>query len=350
MARKSRENRALRDFIVAQIGDHPRDIAAVVAHEFGVDRVTVNRYLRKLVNEGMLTAAGATKARKYAVRDYVHETIHLPVDSTSEEHVIWRERVAPLITDIPDNIREICEYGTQEMINNVIDHSGSPAFNIVVYENIHRVRIDILDDGVGIFEHIRQSCNLPDPRLALLELSKGKLTTDPQKHSGEGVFFTSRMFDDFRLLSGHLFYGRTMLEGDEWLTEVETRMALQRGTLVQLDISRASTHTVQETFKKYEDDDARFTKTHVPVKLARYGNEQLVSRSQARRVLARFENFEEVMLDFKDVESIGQAFADEIFRVFQREHPATRIIPVFTSEQVQSMISHVMASNTPAAA
>ena len=38
-----------------------------------------------------------------------------------------------------------------------------------------------------------------DKRQALFELSKGKFTTDPSRHSGEGVFFTSRMFDDFEI-------------------------------------------------------------------------------------------------------------------------------------------------------
>ena len=35
--------------------------------------------------------------------------------------------------------------------------------------------------------------DLSDERLASLELSKGKLTIEPRRHSGEGVFFTSRV-------------------------------------------------------------------------------------------------------------------------------------------------------------
>jgi hypothetical protein len=77
----------------------------------------------------------------------------------------------------------------------------------------------------------------------------------------------------------------------------------------------------------------------VLIKLAKYEKEQLLSRSQARRVLARFERFEEVLLDFSDVEMIGQAFADEIFRVYQREHPDIRIIPISASPAVESMIA-----------
>ncbi len=37
----------------------------------------------------------------------------------------------------------------------------------------------------------------------------------------------------------------------------------------------------------------------------------------------RFERFQTVVLDFTGVEEIGQDFADEVFRVFQRAHPAT---------------------------
>jgi len=36
-------------------------------------------------------------------------------------------------------------------------------------------------------------------------LAKGKLTTDPKRHSGEGIFFSSRMFDEFDILSGGVF-------------------------------------------------------------------------------------------------------------------------------------------------
>jgi hypothetical protein len=45
-----------------------------------------------------------------------------------------------------------------------------------------------MDHGVGIFEKIMKHFNLADAREALLELSKGKLTSDPRNHSGEGIF------------------------------------------------------------------------------------------------------------------------------------------------------------------
>ena len=103
--------------------------------------------------------------------------------------------------------------------------------------------------------------------------------------------------------------------------------------------------TTAEIFNKFSDDDYGFTKTVVPVRLAQYGNEQLVSRSQAKRLLIRIERFKTVLFDFKDVESIGQAFADEVFRVFARQHPNMELLPINANDAVLQMIRRV-ESNT----
>jgi hypothetical protein len=88
-----------------------------------------------------------------------------------------------------------------------------------------------------------------------------------------------------------------------------------------------------------ESDDYAFDRTVVPVDLANYGADELISRSQAKRLLARLDLFKRVVLDFRNVDTIGQAFADQIFRVFAREHPETELLPVNASPAVQQMIS-----------
>jgi len=96
----------------------------------------------------------------------------------------------------------------------------------------------------------------------------------------------------------------------------------------------------QEIFDPYSSgDDYGFTKTVVPVRLAQYGDDKLVSRSQAKRLVARVDRFKTVLFDFKAVESIGQAFAGEIFRVFAQGHPEIEIVPINGSTQVQQMIN-----------
>jgi hypothetical protein len=89
--------------------------------------------------------------------------------------------------------------------------------------------------------------------------------------------------------------------------------------------------------------DDTFDNTVVPLRLAQDQGEQLVTRSQAKRVASRFEQFKSVELDFAGVSEIGQAFADELFRVFARAHPEIRITPINTEPAVARMIRRVVS-------
>jgi hypothetical protein len=203
------------------------------------------------------------------------------------------------------------------------------------------IDMSILDRGVGIFEKIQKDFKLPDPRSALLELSKGRLTSDTTRHSGEGIFFTSRMFDEFSIRSGYLYYSRLRKDDSDWLIETEDRPVYEIGTGIHMRISTDANWTMREVFDRYQNDGVGFRKTHVPVKLGKYPGELLVSRSQAKRVLARFDQFSEVLLDFHGVEQIGQAFADEIFRVFRNSHPQVQVLAIRANDQVERTIRAV---------
>jgi len=102
---------------------------------------------------------------------------------------------------------------------------------------------------------------------------------------------------------------------------------------------------VYNRFSSDEDNDHAFNRTIVPVLLAEYGDSKLVSRSQAKRVVVRIEEFETVVFDFDGVDYIGQAFADEIFRVFQNSHPELEILTTKANEAVSSMIARAKSSN-----
>ncbi|MHB8254030.1 MAG: STAS-like domain-containing protein [Acidiferrobacter sp.] len=166
---------------------------------------------------------------------------------------------------------------------------------------------------MGIFKKIQTALGLLDERHAVLELSMGKLTTDPNHRSGEGIFFCSRMFDAFNILSGGVYFSHTFRETKDWILEHESTGR----TIVWMELNNHTSRTDKAIFDQYTSgDDYGFNKTVVPVRLAQYGNEKLISRSQAKRLLARIERFKVVILDFSEVDMIGQAFADEVFRVF----------------------------------
>jgi hypothetical protein len=145
------------------------------------------------------------------------------------------------------------------------------------------------------------------------------------------------MFDDFVILSEGLFFSHKEI-GDDWLIEHNGNV---QGTTVSMGINPNSERRIQDVFDMYasEEFDYEFNKTHVPLSLATYEDENLISRSQARRLLSGFHQFREVLLDFRSVDSIGQAFADEIFRIYARNNPDVKIIAINTNLQIEKMIA-----------
>ena len=332
----------VRDFIIQNLEKFPGSISKEISNRFGIKRQSVNVHLRKLIEEGVLAAQGNTRNKRYYFKPMADRTYTIELTRLLEEDQVWREKIEGLLKGIRPNILQICHHGFTEMFNNVIDHSEAQNCTVHVIRTIKKIDIDIIDKGIGIFDKIKNGCGLEDQRHAILELAKGKLTTDPARHSGEGIFFTSRMFDKFSILSGELFFTRDSGDDDEWL--IEDARNKVKGTSVFLSINTDTNRTSKEVFDRYASaaDDYGFTRTHVPVKLAIYGEENLVSRSQARRLLARFDRFKEVFLNFEGINLIGQAFADEIFRVYKNEHPQIEIVWINTNKDVENVILSVL--------
>ena len=335
----------VRKFIIENISAHPREIAKMVVDNFGISRQAANSHLRKLATQGVIKAEGHTKGRSYNFETLAWVRYSLDVKPDMKEDAEWRNNILQILEDFPENVIDICQYGFTEMLNNVGAHSGAQSCSINVDINAARALIIIHDYGVGIFRKIQEELGLEDARHSILELSKGKLTTAPEEHSGEGIFFTSRVFDKFSIVSGeYVFLSRK--HGDDWLLNMESRPPTE-GTTVFLEIGPFAEQTLTEVFRRYEDDDARFSRTHVPLRLAKYEGEKLISRSQARRLLERVERFDEALLDFDGVDEIGQAFADEIFRVFRGQHPEVKIVIANASSAAKRMIDHVLADQDP---
>lgn len=337
-----RRTQEIRMVILHHVDDVGRIAASEIAKTFGISRQAVFKNIQELVKSGVLTKNDSAE-HPYRITPLKELSITIPIGPDSQEDKIWKDSIAPLLADLKDNVREICHYGFTEMCNNVIDHSKASSAAIWVTVDALVVRMVIQDYGMGIWKKLQEECHLDDPRHALLELTKGKLTTDPKRHTGEGIFFTSRMFDKFFLASDRLTFCR-FREGDEWLFDIKEDDS-GPGTRVSMVIHGDSERTTKEVFNKFtaDLDDYGFTRTQLLVQLAKYEGDHLVSRSQAKRLLARLEKFKEVYLDFSGVTDIGQAFADEIFRVFQNEHPSVRLIPVKASPDVQRMIKRAMS-------
>ena len=333
------DKKSIRQRALELIAADGHRVGTRLAQACGLSRQVANGYLQALVRDGLASAEGTTLARVYRLETLQVERRY-PREGLQED-LVWRELIAPVVARLAQNVRDIWHYAATEMINNAIDHSGTREVQVSARMNALWTEVLVADQGEGIFVKIQRALDLHDAREAILELAKGKLTTAPEQHTGEGIFFTSRALDFFEIESHHLRFSHAPRADDA----IAEQAADTLGTRVRMRLANDSPRSLREVFDAYTDpEEYSFDKTVVPLRLAQYEGEKLVSRSQAKRVAQRFERFKRVELDFAGVSDIGQAFADELFRVFVAAHPAIRITPINTEPAVAQMIRRAVAA------
>jgi anti-sigma regulatory factor (Ser/Thr protein kinase) len=329
------------EYILENVVTHASNIANLAASHFKVSQQAINRHLNRLINDGKIAKTGTRKATKYSLVTskycWKFDLRQLPLD----EHQIWDQTVNPHVKEFSANARSILVFCFTEMVNNVIDHSSAKAI-IIEFDLEPKspfIRLVIYDNGIGIFRKIKDAFNLDDERESILELTKGKITTDPARHSGEGIFFTSRMADKFSVASGQYVFTRHNRESD-WFIDDRSSADDGEGTIIVIELDKSTTRTTEDTFKLYTDPETlTFSKTHVFVKLAKLEEETYVSRSQAKRLMSGLQKFKHVILDFEKVRSVGQGFVDEVFRIFKTENPDIRLESINMNDNVKFMIT-----------
>ena len=123
---------------------------------------------------------------------------------------------------------------------------------------------------------------------------------------------------------------------------VEEKKPSLKGTSVNFSINLNTQKHLNDIFQEFqsEPNTYAFDTTKPPVKLYQSGT-IYISRSQAKRLLSGLEKFKKIILDFDKVPTVGQAFCDEIFRVFQSQHPEIQIIPINMIQPVEFMVKRV---------
>jgi hypothetical protein len=327
------------DFLLEHIPGHPNDIIPLTQKELNVSKVSIHRHLRILLEKGLIIKSGFTTQVGYYLKKESGELFTIFFDSGLDEHDVWMKYFEENMKTLNKNVYDIISYGFTEIFNNAIDHSEGSKARVEIEWGENVLTISVIDDGVGIFEKIKNAFNLIDERESILQLAKGKLTTDPDNHSGEGIFFASRAFDEFFIVSNELSYSRYNSEDDFF---VERKGYAVKGTSVMMDIKLDSKKSLLDIFKEYsvesEDGIPGFNKTRIAVQLAQLDQERYVSRSQAKRLLVNLDKFEHIILDFKKVEVVGQAFVDEVFRVFKNKNPKIKIDYKNTNDDIEFMI------------
>jgi len=309
-------------------------------------RQYVSRLVNELVKESKLIKMGKGRWTKYALPEEAAKlservTLRLNNNKALDEDRVYADFKAKTanLQNMPDNVGHIVSYAFTEMLNNAIEHSRSKGINVGISAGPDIVSFKVSDSGIGVFRNVMKQRKLANELEAIQDLTKGKITTMKKGHTGEGIFFTSRAADLFILES----YGYR-LRVDNSIPDlfVEKIPSGVRGTTVEFTVSRDSKKDLGALFRRYQVDPegTDFDVTEIKVKLYKE-NTEYISRSQAKRLLVDLDKFRRIILDFEDVPTVGQGFADEVFRVYQVSHPEIELRPINMNEEVAFMVNRV---------
>jgi len=325
-----------------------RDLVRIsdVARELGVSPSRV----RQLADEGRIPSTRTpgghrlfdlVLVREALLRESLPRTGMRPPDLVQErspagleEHVMWLDASERL--HLRDRVSPACWGASQDgfsgMVNNAVDHAGASRVTSRFWVDASTLAFEVDDDGAGALARIRDGLGLGDSFSAIQELSKGKTTTDPTRHTGEGIFFTSKIVDAFVLEANGLRWTVDNLREDQ-AVGLSARIA---GTLVRCEIDVQTSRSTSDVFAAYSIDHD-FARTRTVVRLFDIGV-RFISRSEARRLLRGLERFREVLVDLKGVQEVGQGFVDEVFRVWPTQHPDVAVRPINMVGPVEAMV------------
>jgi anti-sigma regulatory factor (Ser/Thr protein kinase) len=335
----SEKTASTREAILAFINGQGSATSAELVDHLGITRQAINLHLRALIDSGQIIKTGITKAARYlpdsAMPDSQTFSRKYDLTGLQESEVYDQVAISLNLSQLRPSVESIVHYAFTEILNNAIDHSMADRCHVEVSVDAGKLSFEIGDRGIGAFRSIADKHELPDEQAAMIELVKGKTTTMPETHTGEGIFFVSKVADRF-LLRSH----RIQLEWNRALDDIfVSTPRFRKGTFVRFEIQKDSRTRLESVFEEFAPEayDYQFQKTRVLVKLLQ---NEYVSRSEAKRLMHNLHKFSEVELDFRKVRHVGQGFADEVFRVFASEHPHVEIRPVNASKNIAAMIQH----------
>ncbi|MFH1536742.1 MAG: DUF4325 domain-containing protein [Patescibacteria group bacterium] len=334
----------IQNKIISILQKKPDASLTDLAKRLDVSKQYISKVIKDLREKEIIAKAGSTKDARWILLKKQDLELNVKNDcfyhkvfnnKKLEENVIFEE--IEKSTKILDNLNKEAinkfNYVFTEILNNAIEHSLSKEIEVRVLRNEKRITCQIIDKGIGIFINIKNQRKLKDDLEAVQDLQKGKTTTKPTAHSGEGIYFSTKVADKFEIESEKTIVRFIAHENDFDYKISDDR---RKGTFVSFSIYFDSKIKIIEVFKK-NTHNYNFDTSKNYIKLYEI-NVDFISRSQARRLLIGLEKFKNIILDFKKVETVGQGFVDEVFRVWQNKHPKINIKYINTSESIEFMI------------
>ena len=206
----------------------------------GISRQALSIHLKDLIAAGKVIKTGSTKNAQYypGNAELPSYTFSRPLKlGSADESNIYElmSTTLNLKSELKSNIESIIHYAFTEMLNNAIDHAKTDRGIVSVTLGPGTINFEVRDYGIGVFHSIASKFRLEDEYAAMLELTKGKITTMPSAHTGEGIFFTSKIADRFVLQSHRIGMEWDRNKNDMYVSQIRNL----KGTLVKFSIRRA---------------------------------------------------------------------------------------------------------------
>ena len=333
MAKENKEQ--ILSYILKLVASKDGDLVKKTTDAFNISKSTVYNYIKELCERNILKKEGTAYSIISQSQVFLYDNEGL------DESRVFEKDIAPILKGLEKNVFSIWRYAFTEMMNNAIEHSLSEKIFVMVSTNPLESAIMISDNGIGIFkniqEYMKNECN---QEISLDEcatlLFAGKFTTAKAMHSGEGIFFTSHMMDEFFIVSDDVFFSRNNFTD----TKIKSSDSVN-STIVCMSLNNHTKKTTKEVFDRFSNVDDGFIKTQIPIAhIFPYGSP--VSRSEGRRLGELILKFKEVDLDFTGVEEVGQAFCHEMFVVWQGRNPDIKLNVLNAEDDVLRMIKRVI--------
>lgn len=346
MSFQEEKRESIKRYMLEKIRQDDVEFIQKTMENFEISITTVKRYIRECLDNQIL-CEDKEKTSGYKLISSSHKFLY-QTERYLDEDAIYYDDIFSLLEDVSKEAKSIWYYAFTEMMNNAIEHSACGNIQCVVKKDYLYTEISITDDGVGIYknvqsyfkEKLKRDISYQD---VLMELYKGKMTTKSENHSGEGIFFTSKVLNEFAIWSDNAIYSQGCYDKQRF---VESHLISYYnklnciGTMVVMKLENQTTRTIKEVFDVFAPIEEGFVKTRIPLaEVCPFA--EPVARSQARRILYRLEQFKQIEFDFAGVEFMGQGFADEVFRVFQNKYPEIELIPIHANPTVLGMVKHV---------
>lgn len=334
----------VKNYILRLIKNGRRDYVKATIDAFNISKSSVYNYIKQMEDDNLIEKKKGNYTLQTSFYHYFFKN-----DGKLGEDRIYNQFVSQHI-EFKKNVNSIWNYAFTEMMNNAIEHSEAESISVGIFQNCLETRILIKDDGIGIFKNIQKFMKEnKNQDISLQEcvslLFAGKFTTAKQYHTGEGIFFTSHIMDEFVIYSDDNFFTRNNFSSSQIEDEnLHNFMNMSKGTVVSMTLNNNTKKVLSEVFNTFAPVDEGFVKTNIPIAHMFSGGNP-VSRSEARRLLESISVFTDISLDFSEVDEIGQGFAHELFVLGKQKYPHINLKTINTCKTVEDMIKRVITTS-----